>query len=118
MNNDNLEYLYGATTSEENIEEDSEKTATASEEISEDATTALEENSEETTATSEEDIEEISEEINVSDNSDIIVLLEEQNGWLANLYDVSLYIFIVLLFILFRTYVIHIFDMIRSMGKE
>lgn len=98
MNNDDMNYLYGN---------------------SEEVTTTSEETSEEVTTTSEEITEEISEEVTtVIDNSEIVTLLESQNLLLMNLYDVSLYIFIVLLFILFRTYVLHIFDMIRNMGKE
>ena len=106
MNNDDIGYLSGEDISEEV----SEEITTTSEEVSE-------ESSEEVTTTSEEELE---EEITilVSDNSDVIALLEEQNALFSSIYDIQVFIFIVLLFILFRTYVLHIFDMIRSMGKE
>ena len=121
MNNDDIGYLSGediseevseeiTTTSEEVSEESSEEVTTTSEEISE-------ESSEENTTTSEEVPEEETTTL-VNDNSDVIALLEEQNVLLSSTYDMQVFIFIVLLFILFRTYVLHIFDMIRSMGKE
>lgn len=102
MNNDDIGYLSGEDISEEV----SEEITTTSEEVSE-------ESSEEVTTTSEEETTTL-----VSDNSDVVALLEEQNALLSSTYDMQLYIFIVLLFILFRTYVLHIYDMIRSMGKE
>ncbi len=121
MNSDDMSYLYGNESSEEINEENTTTSEEISEEISEESTTTSgeisEEINEESTTTSGEEFEEDATTL-VADNSDVVALLEEQNSILSSSYDMQVFIFIVLLFILFRTYVLHIFDMIRSFGKD
>ena len=79
----------------------------------------------ESVITSEEVFEEesitTSEEVFYSevgyDDTLLVEELQKQNDILTSIYDVTTFIFIVLLFILFRTYVIHILEHIRSYGK-
>ena len=90
--NKDLEYLSGGTTtSEETTEEES---TTTSEEITEEVV--------------------IYSEV-VSD--ELLAEIQTQNSLLQSNYDMLTFIFIVLLFILFKTYIVHFLDSIRSMGK-
>lgn len=122
--NKDLYELESVITSEEVFEE--ENTTTSEEVFEEESTTISEEVfEEESTTTSEEIFEEesitTSEEVFYSevgyDDTLLVEELQKQNDILTSIYDVTTFIFIVLLFILFRTYVIHILEHIRSYGK-
>jgi len=133
--NKDLYDLESTTTSEEMLEEEStttseeileEESTITSEEILEEesATTSEEILEEESTITSEEILEEestTSEEVFYSEvvynDTLLIEELQRQNDILTSIYDVTTFIFIAILFILFRTYVIHILEYIRSFGK-
>lgn len=102
------------------LEDVSETTATTA--TTESTSESTSENTSESTSesTSEKVSEMVKEEVATTidvDTESIVAEMQTQNTLMQGCYDMLAIIVIVLLFLLFKSYVVHIFEFIKSIGK-